>query len=167
MQRQLYQLFFIICTLIALNSCVSVKLGENFQSSAKKNFTFTEPNQPFVKVDLDQADEAWQSSKTGNNISIFTDCRPNSSSLKSLRSSLFGGVEDLIVNEEKTLTFNNREALQSVITGKMEGVPVKINILIFKKNECVYNITYVALTERYEKEIPIFKKFLEGFKVND
>lgn len=153
--------------LITQTSCVSVKLGEDFQPNTKKNITFAEPTTPFTKIDLPQADQAWQSSVTGNSISYFADCKQNASNLKSLRTSIFGGIEDLKISEEHFSTYNGREALHSIVTGKMEGVPVKINFLIFKKNACAYSVSYISVQDKYEKEVSYFKKFLEGFKVND
>src|SRR6187455_3297494 len=105
-----------------LSSCVSVKLSseENERVQPNKIF-FQDPTSPFTKTDLSQADKAWQSPKTGNSISYFSDCKSNTSSLKSIRTNIFTGVEALKVIAESVENFNEREALRSIVLGKMEG----------------------------------------------
>jgi hypothetical protein len=153
---------------LLFSGCVSVKLATEEQERAQANkINFQDPISPFTKTDLSQADKAWQSPKTGNSISYFSDCKSSSLPLKAIRTNIFTGVESLKILDEGVATYNAREALRSIVIGKMEGVPIKINLIIFKKNMCTYSLSYVALLDQYDRELSSFNKFVEGFKVYD
>ncbi len=158
---------FAICLLI-LSACVSVKLAtEDRARVAPNKIHYDNPGKPFKKTDLSQADGAWQSPSTGNSISFFSDCKANTLPLKVIRTNTFSGVEALKVIDEVIINYNDREALRSIVLGKMEGVPIKINLIIFKKNMCTYSLSYIALIDQYNKELTNFTKFTESFKVYD
>lgn len=153
---------------LVITGCVSVKLSSDDHQQAEPNkLKYKDPARPFEKTELSQADKAWQSPKTGNSISFFSDCKSNTLPLKSIRTNLFTGIESLKVIDESILNFNDREALRSIVLGKMEGIPIKVNLIVFKKNMCTYSLSYVALIDQYDQELASFLRFVESFKVYD
>lgn len=144
--------------------CVSVKLPTTVVEKAK-NVGFKAPSAPFKSAKSPSSDEMWVSTKTASTISFFTSCSPSEPALKTIRTTAFSSLENIEISKEESISYNEREALKSNIDGKMEGVPVKIQFLVFKKNSCSYHLSYVALKENFEKELSIFTSFVNNFRV--
>jgi len=157
-------LLLISCLLI-FSGCVSVQLGGGGAPKKSKNVSYTAPSKPFKESQSPNSDEIWASTKTASTISYFSSCSDTEPSLKSIRSSVLQGFEDFKITKEQTIEIDDREGLQSTVDGKLEGVPVRIEFIVFKKNSCSYNLTYVALKENFDKELNEFNKFITSFKV--
>ena len=150
---------------MTLVSCVSVKLPVSSNVPEKAdNISFKAPEAPFQSAKSPSSDEMWISSKTASTISFYTSCSPSEPPLKNIRASAFAGLESMNISKEENITMSEREALKSDIEGKAEGVPVKIQFIVFKKNSCSYHLSYVSLKENFEKEIAHFTKFVRNFR---
>jgi hypothetical protein len=149
---------------VFLFGCVSVSLGNN-KSKKAQDLKMQEPKSPFHSIKTDNADSAWQSDKTGNTIAVLSECNtPTDISLKSLESDSLTALSQIkIVNSEK-LTFNNREAIQTVSEGKVDGVPIRLELLVFKKNYCNYTLSYVGRKASFDSERDFFEQFLKYFE---
>ena len=153
-----------IIFLFLLSSCVSVQLP---QSSGKKadSIEYKAPSTPFKKIDDKTADASWNSQKTGNSISFLTDCNNNDTAIEQMKSDTINTLSKLKIIKDETTTFNNREALVTTAQGELDGIPVQMKVLVFKKNSCSFLLTYVAVKKSFDIELNIFNNFLEGFKV--
>lgn len=160
---------FILLTMIIIFAdvgCVSVKLPTSLSAPEKaKGISVKAPTSPFKSSTSPNSDQMWISSKTASTISYFTSCSSTEPPLKNIRATAFSGLENVEVTKEDMIKISDREALKSDVEGKLEGVPVKIQLVIFKKNSCSYSLTYVALKENFEKELDQFTNFIKNFRV--
>jgi hypothetical protein len=147
------------------SGCVSVKLAPPSAPEKAQDVHYKDPAAPFKSSNSKASDRMWISAKTASTISYFTSCSPSEPPLKNIRAAAFSSLENLDITKEEKIQFNGRETLKSDIEGKMEGVPVKVRFLVFKKNSCSYHLSYVALKENFEKEIDQFNNFVKNFKV--
>ncbi|MNT62031.1 hypothetical protein D3C72_1997190 [compost metagenome] len=60
--------------------------------------------------------------------------------------------------------FNGREAQRTIATGDIDGVPVKLSLMIFKKNNCNYTLSYGGVAKEFVREDRYFDEFLKSFK---
>lgn len=151
--------------IFVLAGCVTVNVGPGDDTKAK-NVTFSQPLPPYVENGSKDADKAWQSSVNGNTISYHSACREASDpSLVAMQSNTLRGLENLKVLDEKRYDYNGREALDTLATGTVDGVLVKIRLVVFKKNGCNFDISYVALAKHYATDEKVFDKFISGFIV--
>jgi hypothetical protein len=149
-----------------LFGCVSVKLANTGAGASKAtNISYKAPSKPFQSSKSSNSDKIWESSKTASTISYFSSCSDDEPSLKSIQTTSLQGLEDFKILDEQEIPFNERGALRSTIVGKLEGVPVQIEFIVFKKNSCSFHLTYVALKENYKKEIEEFNNFTRNFRV--
>jgi hypothetical protein len=157
---------FRICSfvvILAASACVSVQLGPKGPVNAK-NVRFTPPKTPFEKFEIQDVDQAWKNRDNGNSISYRTSCDdPVESTIQTIQQSIASGFDSYTVESSQNTQFNGREALQSVLQGKLDGVSTKLELLIFKKNNCTYTLTYVALPKNFSKDQGTFHEFLKGF----
>ena len=159
-----FQILTWAATSLLLLSCVTINMVDNDLSKAS-GMTYDAPPQPFQPFDTDSADKAWQNQQTGSSISYVSSCNEsNDPALDQLRKNIVGGISDLTIVKENKIQYNQREALDSTIGGKVDGVAIQNRIVIFKKNNCNYSLSYVALKEKFDKEEVIFENFVRSFK---
>lgn len=146
------------------SGCVSVQLPGGKITPAK-DVQFSTPADPFEKLKASNADRSWLSSKTGNTISYLSECGSTVDlNLQTIESESLSALSKLNTLSSETLLYNGREARQSISTGELDGVPVQMALLIFKKNGCTYTLTYGGLKKQFSAEISDFEKFKVDFK---
>ena len=154
---------FFIMTLV-LSSCVSVQLPSGKVTQAK-DVQYKEPGEPYAAIKTQNADKTWLSSKTGNTISYLSECGgTGDSSLQSIEGESLSAMSDLQVVKSEELTYNGREARQTIAAGSVDGVSVQIILLIFKKNGCTYSLSYGGLKKQFSRELPFFEFFKQEFR---
>jgi hypothetical protein len=156
--------FNILFLALFMSACVSVNLpGSKVIKS--KDVSFKSPDKPFKSSQSPNSDEIWESTNTASTISYYSSCSENEPSLKSILSSSLQGLENFKILKEDNIQINEREGINSVVEGQLEGVPVKLQVIVFKKNSCSYHLTYVALKENFDKEVNDFNNFRKNFSV--
>lgn len=148
-----------------LAGCVSVSLGPKKAESAKDVKMMPPPGVHFSEFVSPDADHAWKDSAHGTSISYKSTCNDSSdSSLEGMQQSTIYGLENIKILKSSRIPYNGREALNSVIEGKLDGVATKIELLILKKNSCNYILSYVALDKSFDVDNKYFKTFIESFE---
>ncbi len=155
----------ILCSLSATAACVSVSLG-NKQPKNYENISFSPPPSPYTELQVQAADKSWQNSNNGNTISFMSNCDQSSEpTLEILSKMALDGVENLKIVEQKKVNYNGREALSTVLLGRVDGVPIQADLTVLKKNNCVFNVTYIASIHTFMNDLASFKKFWSGLVI--
>jgi hypothetical protein len=158
-------ILFIFLTHFLLG-CVSVNVGPK-QPKKSENVSFIAPASPYKEIRADNADKIWQSSKTGNTISYLSECNMTvDPTLQVIETEFLSALNSLVINKSEQRSFNEREAKVTNAFGKVDGVDVAISILVFKKNNCNYTISYVGKKTGFEPELSIFENFLKNFRAD-
>ena len=146
-------------------SCVSVGIDKpKVQHSS--SVEFMAPSSPFEKFEAKNLDSAWKNSKNGNSISYLSDCNTeNDPSHEAILDGIVASVPHKKVLSSEMIQFNNRKALQAKVSGSVDGVETLFEVLVLKKNNCIYVLTYVGLNDSFKRDLSTFEKFKEGFKV--
>jgi len=163
--KKFVRLFALPILLSMMTSCVSVKIPVTAAPEKATNVSAKAPAAPFKSSSAANSDAMWVSGKTASTITYFTSCSPQEPALKTIRSTAFSSLEGVDVSKEENFQINEREGLRSNISGSLEGVPVKIQFVVFKKHSCSYHLSYVALKENFEKELDVFTTFVRNFRV--
>lgn len=156
---------FIFCSgVFLMGACVSVKIPTGTGTPAK-DVKYNNPAKPYEEIKVSTADKAWLSSKTGNTISFLSDCNGNADpTLQQLESEPLAVLDKLKILKTDNVNFNGREALHTFAQGEVDGVPVKTALIVFKKNNCNYTLSYGGLLKNFDEEAKHFEKFSESFK---
>jgi hypothetical protein len=88
--------------------------------------------------------------------------RDGDAPLGSLTEHLIMGTTARDVQREETLPFDRREALHTLMTAKLDGVPMQYDLYVMKKDGCVYDLVYVAPPDRFPAGSPSFERFATG-----
>ena len=131
-----FKTIFII--LFFFNSgCISFSLSKE-QRKLAENISLSTPAKPFNEFNLNTADRAWQNQGNGNIISYMSSCDPTlDPTLEDLQAMAVEGIDKLKIIEQKKTIFNNREALNSTLTGRVDGVKIQTELTVLKKNNCI------------------------------
>lgn len=150
--------------MLGMGACVSVKLPSATGTPAK-NVEFHTPEKPYQEIKVLTGDKAWLSSKTGNTISFLSDCNGTiDPTLQQLERESLAVFDKLMILQTKTIDFNGREALITQAQGEVDGVPVKTELIVFKKNNCNYTLSYGGVLKNFDTEKKYFDSFSESFK---
>lgn len=161
MKRQ-HLIYFLV---IFLGACVSVNIPSTSSVKAKGT-TYTDPSTPFKSIKPQQLDKVWLSEKTGNTISYLSECEsPMDPSLKQIEGESLSALGKLKIESSQNASFNNRESLLTIASGEVDGVPAKVKLVIFKRNNCSYTLTYAGIEKKFASEISFFDRFVESFRV--
>lgn len=157
--------FFNLLFVFALTSCVSVNIGPSGTTKRASGVEFNEPAKPFSKKSVEDVDAAWKNESNGNSISYVSDCKDATDpSLDQITGGLLGGLSGVKRESDETVTVQGREGKRVLATGKVDGVPTHIDLLVFKRNQCIYILSYVGVSKAFAVDRGAFNKFVEGFR---
>ena len=156
-------IFFIFSSL----ACVSIDIPKN-ELKRSNTYSFKKPNSKlFTLKETPELDKLWVHERNGNSISILSDCSSNyDPSLDQIKNGITTGINNLETKSSKYQTYNKRKALFAHIVGDVDGVLSEFDLVIFKKDGCVYTLTHVATKNSYKATKEIFDDFVLNFKVD-
>jgi len=83
--------------------------------------------------------------------------------LTALTQHLFIEFTRRTIDEQTLLPFDGREALHSRMTADLDGVPMRYDVWVLKKDGCVYDLLYFAPPSGFERGAAAFTQFVQGF----
>ena len=126
---------------------------------------FTVPAHEFKEIKNNTVDRAWQDTKNGNTIAYLSECNAKTeSSLKGMEAENLAALTNVEITDSKEYIFNEREALMTTVNGQVDGVDIKLRLVIFKKNGCNFTLSFVGRKKFFGQGEKIFKSFVEDFK---
>lgn len=162
MKKQLAATFLIIALPFLTVSCVSSILKEKAPTFSKE-IQFKDPQSGFVKTNL-SVYPAWKNSKSGNVISIISDCNENgTASLSSLHQLITSSVEESKIVNQEHLTFKEKPALLYVTEGQLDGQAIAIRSISFKRKDCGYVSSLSGKPASLASDLTTFNSFNESF----
>ncbi len=150
---------------LTLGGCVSLNFG-GAKIIKSNEVKFKEPVKPFREVKTAAQDHTWRNELNGNTISYLSECNdPSDPSLEQIATGITGEIDDAQKIESSEVDFNSRPALHSIVDGKVDGIATRFELMILKKNSCIYVLTYAAVTSDFAASQKDFIAFAKGFQV--
>jgi len=164
----LNRILFCNCLMVAVSTmlgCVSVSIGGKAPQKSHE-MKYVAPAQSFKEKKSVDVDDSWRNEKNGNTISILSECAdPTDPSLEQIHSGIIAEIEKSQVIENHHIDYNARDAIHSVVDGQVDGVQTRFELVVFKKNNCTYVLTYAAVAKSFADNQRDFEEFVKGFKV--
>jgi hypothetical protein len=82
--------------------------------------------------------------------------------LSVLTEHLIMGTTEREFDTQEVIPFDGREAMHSLLRAKLDGVPMRYDIYVLKKDGCVYDVVYVAPPDRFPAGSGEFERFAGG-----
>jgi len=83
--------------------------------------------------------------------------------LTALRNHLLFDLTSREILEQETIEVDNREALWTVIKGRLDGARVKMALVVVRIDDWVYDLAYIAVPETYEICLADFRQMVNAF----
>lgn len=111
------------------------------------------------------ADKAWYNESLAASIYADSNCgaRTDESRLPAMVDHLLFGVSEPRTLEQREFTLSGREAMFRALEGKMDGVHVRLGVVVTRKHNCTYDFVYIAQPSRFAQGLPDFMAVVEGF----
>ena len=162
MKKQLVATFLIIAVPIFFVSCVSSLLKEK-PPAFSNEIKLTPPKAPFVKTET-SVFPSWKNPQTGNVLSIVSDCNEGATSkLSTLHQLIEDSLEDVKLMKEETIALQNRPALLKVVTANLDGHPIEVHSVSFRRKSCGYLASLSGKANSLFKDTVYFESFINGF----
>jgi len=84
--------------------------------------------------------------------------------LQSLTDHLLIGYTERRVRSSGVVPLCGREALRTVVDLKLDGVPMVLDIYVFKRDGCAFELSFAAAPAGYSMASPEFERFVLGFR---
>lgn len=115
------------------------------------------------------SDASYQSTETASVISLNSSCRASlledARDLRSFTDLLLLGISDVRDREERQLKLQKQDALQTTLTGKMNGQDIRLRAIVLREQDCVYDLMYVAKPKTFDVEAKEFSDFVDSFRL--
>lgn len=162
MKKQLVATLFIIAVPFFFVSCVSSILKER-PPSFSTEIRLTAPKAPFAKTET-SVFPTWKNSQTGNVISIVSDCNDGATNkLSTLHQLIEDSLEEINVVKEETMALQNRPALLKILTASLDGQPIEVRSVSFKRKSCGYLASLSGKPNSLLKDTVHFDHFIQSF----
>lgn len=121
--------------------------------------------------------EGWERMRSGARvISFYNDSLKSSVStdafcgravgdrrLDALGGEILSALDERTVISEKTIDLDGRGASRQVANGKLDGVPVQVDLVVAKKNGCTFDFYAVTPRGADPRVTEMFEQFFGGF----
>ena len=132
-----------------------------------EGYAFRVPPRPAAWQPLDVSDAALAYRDAGTDATIAVNARCGKDGedvpLASLTQHLFMQFTERETISQDVVPFDGREAMHTVAVAKLDGVPLKFDVWVLKKDGCVYDLYYFAQPHRWDAGVSEFRRFVRGF----
>jgi len=140
--------------------------GGVFRQGEHIAFRVPEPPAAWRRLEMAQASLAFRDDAAGASVLVNAQCKraDDDTPLPALTNHLLIGTTERQLEEQTVGPFDGREALQTKVKAKLDGVPFAFDIFVLKKDGCIYDFVLVAPAERAEASRPTFEAWVRGFR---
>lgn len=163
MKKQLSAALFIILSPVLFVSCVSTFLKEKAPTFSTE-VSYVSPIAPFALLNK-SVFPSWKNKKTGNVLSIVSDCQPeNAVTLSELQRMIEDSVESPRLAKESFIAFQDRPALQRILHGELDQSPIEVRSTAFKRLNCGYVVSLSGRPDQVGLDQSSLELFLQSLK---
>ena len=155
----------IFISILVASGCVTVKLPNSGGGKRAEGVKVVEPAAPFARDNRSDVDSAWKNPRNGNAISYLSDCKDESDPpLEQIVQGVLAGLTHLHYELNEDTEVQGREARHVVASGRVDGVATGTELVVFKRNQCIYILGYVGVRKAFPENRTTFKKFVQEFR---
>jgi hypothetical protein len=130
------------------------------------NYGTGEPGAGWTRVKLEGTNLVWHAPALAAGILVNSHCEGvKDAPLEGLTGELMMGTTERHVLEQTLMPWSGREALETVATAKLDGVPRKRVMFVGKKDGCVYDVVYDAAPASFDAGLAAYRRVRDGLEV--
>lgn len=148
-----------------LASCTSGKVMGGLYIDEARGFKVPLLQEGWQRIELPEVVLAFQDEAGKATIALFLSCEGEGKvPLKVLARRLFFGLKDRRILEQRTLSLNRAEAIQTILQGRVGEEEVKVSSYVVKGPGCLYDLVYFAKPEAFDEGLDDFERFARGLE---
>lgn len=149
--------------LLMTSSCISM-LFSSGGSQKSKIYSYNAPAAPWAKIDSGVDDVAFQNATTMAMMTIYSVCgQYQDLSLEELTKNIVVGVQEPSESAHKEFTIDGMPAMETTLSGKADGEPIKAIFTIIRSSTCVYDIIYASKPEQFDQGATDYNALIDSF----
>jgi hypothetical protein len=150
---------------LALFSCGQSAWDGRVYHAGRASFRTGPVASNWQRAEVDGTMLAFHDGDTGGAVNVYGRCGQDGDDvpLAALTNHLLIGFTERDFKSQKVVPMDGREALHTIVTAKLDGVPMSLSIYVLKKDGCVYDLVWVASPERFDAGVERFEAFASGF----
>lgn len=155
--------FSLAITTLFVISCVSTHYSNGLLKTRDTQYQIAEPKDTWKAISIKGIDRAWMNADKAT-LMINSSCHESSDpSLIALTGHLLIGMTDQQIIEQKTIPSSGREALESTVSVKIDGVERQMKIFVLKKDKCIYDIVLASPKSTFDIAVSDFDTLIASF----
>jgi hypothetical protein len=152
--------------LLALAGCAGLRDGRYSDGSTK--YRIGPIPESWQQLHVTGNDVTYLSRDSGHSLSVNATCEDHDDPpLKVLTQHLLMGFTARETISQTTQRMVDREALRTHVRAALDGVPVELELVVLKKDGCVYDFTYVSPEGQLAAREAVFEQVLANFQTGD
>ena len=150
---------------LGLLACSQSSLRGNVYTGERLSFRIGEVPPTWQRLETNGASLAFRDDPAEVTVLVNARCgrADEDVPLSALTRQLFMTFTEREVVEQKTIPMDGREALQTILRAKLDGVPKMFDVYVLKKDGCVYDFVAVGAPGTFRVARPVFERFVGGF----
>jgi hypothetical protein len=151
--------------LTALGGCGGAHFDGSTYRSGNVAFRVGPTPASWQRIDVSHAALAFRDASRDATIAVNSRCGTDGEDvpLTALTQHLFLSFTEREILEQKVVPMDGREAMNTVLSAKLDGVVKKFDVWVLKKDSCVYDFMYIARPDRFDQGVGDFDRFVQGF----
>jgi hypothetical protein len=149
---------------LLLSACAGARFENGVFRNGETAYRIGTLDSAWTRVSLSGANLAFRNA-AGGSILINATCEGISDvPLDVLANQALFGVEQKLEQGRELFTLDGRAALRTRLTGSLDGVPVALDLVVMKKDNCTYDLELVAGEREFSDRDQEFWRFVQGFQ---
>jgi len=142
-----------------------VTLSGTTLTTRDTSYRIGELDRGWHRVDVDDQNDAAFAREDGTIIQVNSTCSPELDiPLVALTNHLLIGFTERDIRDQRLVELDAREALRTHVVAKLDGVPRELELVVMKKDGCVYDLALVAAPGGpYGAALSAWEPFLAAF----
>lgn len=154
----------LVLVLLTLTACAPRYVVDGFLVDEARGFRIPILRDGWQQIEVEGTELAFRAEPGGQVAALFVSCEEEQPiALRILARRLFFGISPKRVVTQEALSLNGREAVHTVLTGRLHDTDVTVSSYVAKDGGCAYDLVYVASREVFEDRLPEFERFVKGW----
>lgn len=130
----------------------------------RKGFRVQVPRAGWEFADSDGADLTLRDTRSSATMAVSASCPGETGPLPSLVRHLFFGLRDVRQLRHGSITLDGAAGVDTMVTGRLDGVPVQVRSVVIRRNGCLYDLLFLAHPDTFGSQSETFDAFLRGWQ---
>lgn len=168
--RKSLQRTFMLCSagivFLVTTGCVSSHWQAGRFDNGQVHYTMHEPGNGWQKLRFESANAAWRNPAKRASLLVNSHCvGVEDAPLRALSRHLLIGMENTEILAESERTISGRAALETSARGTLDGVPRQLQLLVLKKDGCVYDLVLEGDPADFTASLPAYERLRDSWQI--